>query len=82
MAIKRINDEAKKDGEIEVKIDNGDFQALQEIQDKWEFIDKEAILRFAIAALTISNGGTLYVEKDGKKTIITPADSLLNKKSE
>lgn len=80
MAITKIGTNDSSDS-LDVKIDNGDFQALQKIQDKMDFKDKEAILRFAIAAMTIAEGGTLYVEKDGKKTVINPADSLLNKQS-
>lgn len=59
-------------------INNGDLRALNQIQEEWGFRDKESILRFAIAALTLTEDGYLYAEqKDGSKRILKPADDLL-----
>ncbi len=63
---------------LEITINNGDLRALNQIKEKWHFKDKESILRFAIAALTLTEDGYLYAEqKDGTKRILKPAEELL-----
>ena len=64
--------------DLELTIKNGDLRALNQIKAKWGFKDNESILRFAIAALTLTEDGNLYAEqKDGARRILKPADDLL-----
>jgi hypothetical protein len=64
--------------DLQLIINNGDLRALNQIKSKWGFKDNESILRFAIAALTLTDDGYLYAEhKDGTKRILKPADDLL-----
>jgi hypothetical protein len=64
--------------DMELTINNGDLRALNQIKDKWGFKDNESILRFAIAALTLTDDGYLYAEqKDGTRRILKPAEELL-----
>lgn len=64
--------------DLQLIINNGDLRALNQIKSKWGFRDNESILRFAIAALTLTEDGYLYAEqKDGTKRILKPADDLL-----
>ena len=68
--------------DLELIINNGDLRALNQIKSKWGFKDNESILRFAIAALTLTEDGYLYAEqKDGTKRILKPADDLLLNKT-
>ncbi len=64
--------------DLQLIINNGDLRALNQIKSKWGFKDNESILRFAIAALTLTEDGYLYAEqKDGTKRILKPAEDLL-----
>lgn len=75
MAILKTKEDS--DG-LQLLVNNGDFRALSQIQENWGFKDRESVLRFAIAALTLTEDGYLYAEqKDGSKRILKPADDLL-----
>lgn len=64
--------------DLQLTINNGDLRALNQIKDKWGFKDNESILRFAIAALTITDDGYLFAEhKDGTRRVLKPAEDLL-----
>lgn len=75
MAIKIDYSEDKKSATINV--DNGDLKAINTVLKQWTFNDVPAMLRFVIAVLLSTQDKKLYAEKDGKKIILTPADSLL-----
>ncbi len=76
MAIIKINEDAN---DLQLTINNGDLRALNQIKIKWGFKDNESILRFAIAALTLTEDGDLYADhKDGTRRLLKPAEELLN----
>lgn len=76
MAIKRLEGTPDK---FSIEINNGDFQALNEIEKDWQFKDKESALRFAIAVLKVTKPGKLYQEgTDGSKKSIIPTENLIN----
>jgi hypothetical protein len=74
MSIKVKNQDSKDS--IEITVDNGDFQALVKIREKWGFKDHESSLRFAIAVLMLAEDKIVYVGKDGKDGL-RPNSSLL-----
>lgn len=71
----KVKTQDSKDS-IEITIDNGDFQALVSIREKWGFKDHESSLRFAIAVLMLAEDKIVYVGKDGKDGL-RPTTSLL-----
>lgn len=76
MAIKKISNDDQL-GTRTVEISNGDLQALNKINDEWNFKDIESALRYAVAVLSIAKDKKLFYEKeDGEKVTIEPADSL------
>jgi hypothetical protein len=75
MAIERITE---TDDVLTLEVNNGDLNALSEIQGKWKFKDKESVLRFALAVLSLSsNEGVSIKSKDGNYTILQPGDDLV-----
>lgn len=79
MAIVKIEESTEK---LDVSINNGDLKAIVEIKEKWEFKDKESVLRFALAALLVAEEGELCViKKDGSKKTIKPIEELLQNKN-
>ena len=56
-----------------VDIYNGDWEALQEVTNRWGFKDETSALRFALAVLSKANKNNLSI--DGEN--ISPAKSLL-----
>lgn len=76
MAIKK-DDTKSNDTQVNLTIDNGDFQALNKIYKEWKFKDIEGVLRFALAIMTKAKNGTVYVEDEtGNKVALEPAESL------
>jgi hypothetical protein len=67
--------------ELRLKVVNGDLTAIKNIKEKWNFKDKESVLRFALAILTkaTSSNNKVYIDENGKKTALVPGDALLNK---
>lgn len=78
MAIRNITETENQEGLL-FKLDNGDQKALDLIQEKWGFKDKESALRFALAVLYSSaDTKKLYVvESSGKTSPLFPNSALL-----
>jgi len=79
MAIVRKPDESD-DEKLGLEINNGDYQALKAIKEKFNFNDEEAVLRFALAVLKQSQSDTLYIDDEtGTRVGLQPSDSLRSK---
>jgi len=78
MAIKRSASPVSADTELNLTVNNGDFEALQSVVKKLGFKDEESVLRFALAVLTKSATRSLsIVDKDGNRVSLSPATDLL-----
>ncbi|MCW1891838.1 MAG: hypothetical protein KIH65_001170 [Candidatus Uhrbacteria bacterium] len=60
-------------------IDNGDLQALKEVMETYNFIDQQALLRYALVSLLSSEDNTLYIREDGNIVAMKIADLLVKK---
>ncbi len=58
---------------LELELNNGDLKVLNDIVKKWNFLNKESAIRFALAVLATSKPGDLRNDGD----VITPTDQLL-----
>lgn len=74
MAIKSLSNDSEG---FQIEINNGDLKALNDVVEKWGFKDKESAIRFCIAVLSLTEAGSLYVDKDGNKAALKPQDSLM-----
>jgi hypothetical protein len=70
-----------KDRTLSIRVTNGELNAIQKAESKWNFKDTASFLEFVIAVF-ISDGLEIYLEKDGEKTKIAPADKLLREKTD
>lgn len=80
MAILLDND-ASNEGEKVFKFNNGDLQALKNLQTDWDFKDLESVIAFAVGVLRQADGSKrVLVQPAGSNTPapVTPNDSLLN----
>jgi hypothetical protein len=65
---------------ITVEFDNGDLEALNGIVDDWKFCDQVSALRFALAIMSKSKNGVVYVyDENGVRQPLSPSPSLLKK---
>lgn len=77
MAIKKQSGDSEK---IILEVNNGDYQALQDLVNEWKFADESSALRFALAVLVQAKNKTVFIDDDsGKKTALSPGESLLKK---
>lgn len=80
MAIRKINSPGEH---IDLRVDNGDLQALNEVMEKFNFKDEEAALRFGlIVLLNADETGNVYVERGDQKVKIAPNPSLFKQNAE
>lgn len=71
MSIKILNSDEKK---IKFQLENGDVAALRHVMKTWNLPDESSAIRFAIAALYITEKGTLYKkEENGSFSLLEPA---------
>lgn len=66
---------------IELKIDNGDFRALNQIKESYGFRDVESVLKFAIAIFMLANGTPVHVETNGELKPYVPTEALLEQRT-
>lgn len=71
---KTINETPPK---IALEVDNGDLQAINEVMQKYNFKDEEAMIRFILFVLLKSEKNVVYIDEGDKKVALTPAQHLL-----
>ena len=62
-----------------IKLDKGDLDALKDIMDQYNFVDQQALLRYALAVLLYSDDNKLYVRRDGDMLSLSASDQLIKK---
>lgn len=60
-------------------VDNGDLQALSEVIEKFNFIDEQAALRFALYVLLKAEKNVVYVDQGDKTVVLTPTEQVIKK---
>ena len=68
------------DGELLLKLSDGDLAAIKTIKKKWGFRYEADIIRFALAVLIKADSASIVIEGGGKKQKFSPAESLLKDK--
>ena len=62
--------------ELEIKIANGDLEALESIQSSYRIRSIEDVLAFAIYILKQANGGPVATNTDGTVRKFMPSDEV------
>lgn len=76
MAVKSSED----GGKLTLTIDNGDYEKLNEVMEKWRFKDYQSFLRFAISVFIVSEENSITIKRDGRQQEIGPVPELLKDK--
>lgn len=77
MIITKRDDSTPDKPKLTAAIDNGDLQGLDQIMEKYNFVDYQAALRFAMVVLLDAEDNKVYVKKEGATTVLQPNDQLL-----
>lgn len=64
-----------------ISIDNGDLQALKDVMEQYQFVNQEALLRYALVSLLNSTDNKLYVRNNGNIVAMKISDSLIKKET-
>ena len=75
-----LSQSTETDGLI-VVLTNGDREALQEIINKWGFLNEESFLKFAMAIMLKAEGNKIIIQSEGNQASIVPNDNLLRPKN-
>ena len=80
MAINIGEVQKKMDGKdsIVINVDNGDLKALDDIEKKWNFKDKESLLKFAMAVMLKADNSIVKISIGGEEIEVSPKPDLLN----
>ncbi|HSX00038.1 MAG TPA: hypothetical protein VLH38_03310 [Patescibacteria group bacterium] len=73
---------SEDDQSIQLKVDNGDRQAINQLLERYGFLDIEALLRYGIVAMIEAQDNTLYVKKGDETIALRPTDKLVKPKTE
>ncbi|MCL2331803.1 MAG: hypothetical protein FWC61_04675 [Proteobacteria bacterium] len=66
--------------EMVLKFTNGDLRTFNKIMEKYDFVDEEALVRFAMSILVLTEDKQLKIKQNGDFTLVTPAASLVKPK--
>lgn len=75
----QITQQDKLDGtpSITITVDNGELKALNTIEAKWNFQDKESFLKFAFSVFLRAEDNKIWVKSEGNPRQIEPIRELL-----
>jgi hypothetical protein len=79
MSVKIQNNSADKEV-LELAIDNGDKEKLEQALKKWQYKDYQSLLRFTTSVLLVTQDKSLWIveEEGGELKNIAPSDELIN----
>lgn len=70
---------SRTDKMLTLELDNGDYREFDNVIKKWNFIDEEAFIRFAISMFGLNESLYFQIVMKGKDEPIKPAPHLINK---
>ena len=74
-----ITVESKKDDEMILKFTNGDIAKFDEVMKKYNFVDAQALIRFAVSILLVTENKFVQIRKDGELMTVEPAEHSVKK---
>ncbi len=69
----------EQDEKITLVLNNADREKFKEVMTKYNFLDEQSLLRFAISIMLETKGTDLGILKEDGMYKVTPADSYLKK---
>lgn len=76
-----ITIESKSNDEMKLKFTNGDIVKFDEVMAKYNFVDAQALIRFAVSMMLVTEDNVLQIKQKGKITPIEPADHSVKKEN-
>ena len=65
--------------EMVLKFTNGDIEKFKEVIALYNFVDAQALIRFALSIMLITEEKTIKIKKDGMIINVEPADHSVKK---
>ncbi len=62
-----------------INIDNGDLQALKDVMEQYQFVNQEALLRYALVSLLNSTDNKLYIRDNENIVAMKISENLIKK---
>lgn len=68
-----------KDGEtaVQLVINNGDLEKINQVIEKWNFRDYQSFIRFAVSIMLVTKSTSITIQTDTGATPVVPNPSLL-----
>lgn len=62
-----------------LEIDYGDLEALKTVMEQYNFVDQQALLRYALVALLRADDNKLYIKQAGSIVSLNVSEELIKK---
>lgn len=62
-----------------LEFSNGDKEKFNEVMKKYEFKDEQALIRFVLSVLLVTEDNEIQIKQDGDYTPVIPAEHSIKK---
>jgi hypothetical protein len=69
----------EENGKLVLEIDNGELSKLKDVMKRWSFKDHQALMRFCISLLYLSEEQSVSIKMDGIQQPLAPSSDLLKR---
>lgn len=74
-----IQIESKKDDEMILKFTNGDIERFEQAMNLYDFVDAQALFRFAISILLVAQDKDIQIKQNSSYISVVPAEHSVKK---
>lgn len=74
-----IQADSSKTGELTLHFTNGDVEKFNEVMVKYNFVDAQALIRFAVSIMLMAEDNVIKIKQDGTIFNVEPADHSIKK---
>lgn len=74
-----IVEKDRKDGHMILDFTNGDIEKFDQVMKRYNFVDAQALIRFAVSLMLVTEDKVIQIKQDGQITAIEPAEHSVKK---
>lgn len=66
-------------GEFTLRFTNGDVEKFNQVMAKYNFVDAQALIRFAVSIMLVAEDKVIKIKQEGNIVNVEPADHSIKK---
>lgn len=76
-----ITEKEKKDGHMLLEFTNGDIEKFEQVMKRYNFVDAQALIRFAVSILLVTENKFIQIKQNGELIPVEPAEHSVKKEN-